>query len=78
MAKQYNVLVNTASEADNRVLNVPLKKGGKGQALMIKAKVGSKYQLQEITNGTDKPVAPDYVKTRRVGKDLHVLMHLAN
>ena len=73
MAKQYKVLVNTAKAEDNLVLDVPQSKGAKGGPLVIKAKAGQKYQLQEITNATDKPVAPDYVKTRRVGKNLHIL-----
>ncbi|OYU30130.1 MAG: hypothetical protein CFE39_15070, partial [Comamonadaceae bacterium PBBC2] len=73
MAKQYKVLVNTAKAEDNLVLDVPQSKGDKGGPLRIKAKAGQKYQLQEITNATDKPVAPDYVKTRRVGKNLHIL-----
>jgi VCBS repeat-containing protein len=73
MAKQYKVLVNTAKEVDNFVLDVPQPKGGKVEPLRIPAKLGHKYQLQETSSAADKPRAPDYVKTRRVGKDLHVV-----
>ena len=74
MAKQYKVLVNAGKEADNRIVEVPRNAATKGAAVHIKAKAGAKYQLQEIAekNG-DKNVAPDYVKTKRVGKDLHII-----
>ena len=74
MAKQYKVLVNTGKEADNRVLEISGNAGEKNAPLRIKAKAGTKYQLQEITDASStKPVAPDYVKTRRVGKNLLVI-----
>ncbi len=74
MAKQYKVLVNAGKEADNRIVEVPSNAATKGAAVHIKAKAGAKYQLQEIAekNG-GKNVAPDYVKTKRVGKDLHII-----
>ena len=74
MAKHYKILVNTGKESDNRVLDVPHRAAAKGKPLHIKAQSGNKYQLQEMAERAgDKNVAPDYVKTRRVGKDLHII-----
>ena len=71
MAKQYKVLVNTGNTENNKAVDVQQFSGDKGQPVRIKAQGGTKYELQEITRG--KPVGPDYIKARRVGKDLHIL-----
>ena len=71
MAKQYKVLVNTGKAENNKAVDVQQFSGDKGQPVRIKAQGGAKYELQEITRG--KPVGPDYIKARRVGKDLHIL-----
>ncbi|PUE40223.1 Ig-like domain-containing protein [Limnohabitans sp. Bal53] len=71
MAKQYKVLVNTGKADNNKVLDIQQGGGDRGQAVRIKAQAGAKYELQEV--GRKKPVGPDYIKAKRVGKDLHIL-----
>jgi plastocyanin len=71
MTKQYKVLVNTGKAENNKALDVQQFAGDKGQPVRIKAQAGAKYQLQEA--GTAKPVGPDYIKVKRVGKNLHIL-----
>uniref|UniRef100_UPI00404794C9 hypothetical protein n=1 Tax=Limnohabitans sp. TaxID=1907725 RepID=UPI00404794C9 len=71
MTKQYKGLVNTGKAENNKVLDVQQFAGDKGQPVRIKAQAGAKYQLQEA--GTAKPVGPDYIKVKRVGKHLHIL-----
>jgi uncharacterized protein with HEPN domain len=71
MAKQYKVLVNTGKEENNKAVDVQQFSGDKGQPVRIKAQAGAKYQLQEPARG--KNVGPDYVKAKRVGKNLHIL-----
>ncbi len=71
MAKQYKVLVNTGKAENNKSVDVQQFTGDKGQPVRIKAQAGAKYQLQEL--GRSKPVGPDYIKTKRVGKDLYIL-----
>jgi hypothetical protein len=56
---------------------VPQRAGANGQPLRIKATPGAKYQLQEVSDtgkSRGKPVGPDFVKTRRVGKNLQILL----
>jgi large repetitive protein len=73
MAKQYKVLVNTGKAENNSVIDVPRNATGK-DPVRIKAKAGAKYQLQELNEQSgNKPLGPDYVKTKRVGKNLHIL-----
>ena len=72
MAKQFKVLVNTGNAQSNQVLDVTQGQGAKGQPLRIAAKAGAKYQLQELDK--NKEAAPEYVKVKRVGKNLHILL----
>ena len=71
MSKKFKVIVNTGKTENNEALDVTQGQGARGQALVIKAKKGAKYQLQDL----EKPdgAAPEYVKVKRVGKDLHIL-----
>jgi hypothetical protein len=71
MAKQYKVIVNTGKADNNKVLDIQQGVGDRGQSVRIKAQAGAKYELQEV--GRKKPVGPDYIKAKRVGKDLHIL-----
>jgi len=71
MAEQYKVLVNTGKADNNKVLDIQQGVGDRGQPVRIKAQAGAKYELQEV--GRKKPVGPDYIKAKRVGKDLHIL-----
>lgn len=72
MAKQFKVLVNTGKAENNQVLEVTQGQGAKGQPVRIAAKAGAKYQLQELDK--NKEAAPEYVKVKRVGKNLHILL----
>ncbi len=76
MAKQYKVLVNTGKADSNAAVDVQQGAGDRGQPVRIKAQAGAKYQLQEM--GRNKPVGPDYIKARRVGKNLHILFEGEN
>ena len=71
MTKQYKVLVNTGKAETKQTIDIQQGAGDKGQPVRIKAQAGAKYELQEL--GRKKPVGPDYVKAKRVGKDLHIL-----
>ena len=70
-SKQYKVVVNTGKAEDNKFLDVAQGAGDRGQPLRIKAQAGVKYQLQEVDG--KKNAAPEYVKVKRVGKDLHII-----
>lgn len=69
--KQYKVLVKTGKAENNQTIEIAQGAGDRGQPVRIKAQAGVKYQLQEI--GQDKNTAPQYVKVKRVGKDLHII-----
>ena len=71
MTKQFKVLVNTGKPENNKALEVQQGVGDRGQPIRIKAQAGAKFQLQELSS--NKNVAPDYVKVKRVGKDLHIV-----
>ena len=71
MAKKFKVLVNTGKAESNQSLDVTQGQGSLGQPLRIKAQAGTKYQLQDLEKA--KGVAPQYVKVKRVGKNLHLL-----
>ena len=74
MALPYKVKIDNGQEVKTHQINVSAKGQGNSQALVIKAQKGSKYQLQEDIEikGAVRTVAPDYVKVKRIGKDLHV------
>ena len=69
-SKQYKVLVNSSKAENKQILEIAQGAGDRGQPARIKAQVGVKYQLEEVAQ--DKNVAPQYVKAKRVGKDLHI------
>ena len=69
--KQYKILVKTGKAENNQTIEIAQGAGDRGQTVRIKAQAGVKYQLQEV--GQDKNVAPQYVKVKRVGKDLHII-----
>ena len=71
MSKKYKVVVNVGKNENNEVIDVVQKQGDRGQTLRIQAKAGAKYQLQEV--GKDKNAAPEYVRVKRVGKNLHLI-----
>ena len=71
--KNYKLLVRIAQDQNNVVQAYEVQQGAgaRGQTLKIQAQKGAKYQLQEL----DKPnqTAPQYVKTKRVGKNLVIM-----
>ena len=71
MAKKFKVLVNTGKAESNESLDVTQGQGALGQPLRIKAQAGAKYQLQDLDKA--KGMAPQNVKVKRVGKNLHLL-----
>jgi hypothetical protein len=71
MAKQYKVIVNNGKAAENKIVEVVAATGRNGQPVRIKAEQGFKYQLQELQRTQE--AAPEYVKVKRIGKDLHVI-----
>ena len=71
MAKQFKVLVNTGNADNNQSVEVTQGQGGRGQPVRLQAKAGAKYQLLDLEKA--KAVGPDYVKVKRVGKNLHIL-----
>jgi len=76
MAKQYKVVVSTGKEENNKTVGIAQFSGDQGLPVRLKAQAGAKYQLQEITRS--KLVGPDYIKVKRVGKNLHVLFEDEN
>lgn len=69
--KLFKVFVNTGKAGAAQVIEVEQGAGDRGQAVRIKAQAGAKYQLQDTS--LSAPVAPDYVKVKRVGKDLYII-----
>ncbi|WP_158271648.1 Ig-like domain-containing protein [Limnohabitans sp. 2KL-1] len=76
MSKKYKIVVNSGKSENNQTLDAAQGQGDRGQPLRIKAQPGTKYQLQEI--GKDKNTAPEYVKVKRVGKNLHIVFEGGN
>jgi hypothetical protein len=62
------LLINTGNEATSRLIEVPKAVAGQSPAMRIEAVRGARY---EITDPVLKS-APDVVRAKRVGKDLHV------
>ncbi len=71
MAKQFKVLVNSGKDQEVQTFNAEQGAGQRGRALEIKAQAGAKYQLVEVGKG--KNLAPDNIKAKRVGKNLHLM-----
>jgi hypothetical protein len=71
MAKQYKVIGNNGKAGENKIVEVVGGVGRNGQPVRIKAEQGLKYQLQEMQRHQE--TAPDHVKVKRIGKDLHVI-----
>uniref|UniRef100_UPI0025BD9D2E Ig-like domain-containing protein n=1 Tax=Limnohabitans sp. TaxID=1907725 RepID=UPI0025BD9D2E len=71
MSKKFKVIVNTGNPDNNQSVEVTQGQGGRGQPVRLQAKAGAKYQLLDLEKA--KAVGPDYVKVKRVGKNLHIL-----
>ena len=71
MSKKLKIIVNTGNADNNQSVEVSQGQGGRGQPVLIQAKAGAKYQLLDLEKA--QAVGPDYVKVKRVGKNLHIL-----
>jgi Bacterial Ig-like domain len=70
-AKQYKVVASQGQSNKNLVIDITQGAGDRGDTVRIKAQAGVKYQLLEVGKGQN--VAPDNVKAKRIGKDLHII-----
>ena len=71
MAKNIQVLVTTGSKETSKTLDV-VQAGGDAQTpARIKATPGARYQLQDPAA---KNTGPEKITSKRVGKDLHVML----
>jgi hypothetical protein len=69
MAKTIKAVVNTGNPQTNELLDIVVGSGAQGKPTRVKAVQGARYVLQDPAA---KDVAPEKVRTKRVGKDLHV------
>ena len=72
MAKTIQAFVNTGNEENNQVHNFVQGSGDKGKPTRIKAVKGARYQLKDPS---EKDIGPDYIRSKRVGKNLHVSLY---
>jgi hypothetical protein len=72
MAKNIQVLVNTGNPDTNKTVEVIQGNGKRGNPTTIKAVKGARYQLEEQTA---KNTAPEIIRSKRVGKNLHVMLN---
>jgi hypothetical protein len=70
MAKQYKVIAQNGKDTAREVL-VEQGLGARGKPVKIKAVAGVQYVLEDLQR--DQAVGPDWVKVRRVGKNLLVI-----
>ena len=68
MSNTIQLFINTGNESTSRLIDIPKALPGEGQAMRLEAVRGARYEL------TDPSIksAPDVVRAKRVGKDLHV------
>jgi hypothetical protein len=71
MAKQFKVLVKTGAGKEVETHLAEQGAGERGRPLILKAKAGVKYQMVEV--GKPNNLAPDNIKAKRVGKNLHIM-----
>lgn len=70
MAKTIKAVVNTGLEETTQSYDIVQGAGDKGNPTRIKAIKGVRYQLEDPAA---KNTGPDNIRTKRVGKNLHVL-----
>lgn len=71
MAKTIKVLVNTGNEDTNKTFDVTQGSGKAGKPTRLKAVKGARYQLED---SAAKNVGPENIRSKRVGKNLHVML----
>jgi len=72
MAKTIQAFVNTGTEAHNQTHQFEQGNGDRGQPTRIKAVKGARYQLK---NPLANEVGPEYIRSKRVDKNLHVSLY---
>ncbi len=71
MTKQFKVLVNVGKDKNAQTHAAEQGAGERGRPLVLKAQAGAKYQLVEVSKPDNR--APDNIKAKRVGKNLHLM-----
>ena len=71
MAQNIKVLVNTGNEQTNKAFDVASGSGKAGKPTTIKAIKGARYQFEDLAA---KNVGPESIRSKRVGKNLHVML----
>lgn len=71
MANKINLRVNTGNEETSKIVEVATDSSSKGGAERVKAVKGARYQLEDPTA---KNVGPEKIRSKRVGKNLHVML----
>ncbi|WP_310614864.1 Ig-like domain-containing protein [Limnohabitans sp.] len=71
MAQNIKVLVNTGNEQTNKAFDVASGSGKAGKPTTIKAIKGARYQFEDLAA---KNVGPENIRSKRVGKNLHVML----
>ena len=71
MASSIKIVVNTAKQETNQTVEVLQGSGDAGQPTRIKAVKGARYQVEDPTA---KNTAPQHLRTKRVGKNLHITL----
>ncbi len=75
MAKTIKAVVNTGKPETDKTYDIVQGSGAKGKPTRIKAIKGARYQLEDPAA---KNVGPDNIKSKRVGKNLHVMLEGSN
>ena len=75
MAKVIKVRVNTGNEESNQLFDVASGSGDKGSPTRVKVVKGARYQLEDPSA---KNVGPENIRSKRVGKNLHVMLDGSN
>jgi large repetitive protein len=72
MAKTIQAFVSTGNEETNQTHQFEQGSGDRGQPTRIKAVKGARYQLKDpVAN----EVGPEYIRSKRVDKNLHVSLY---
>jgi VCBS repeat-containing protein len=72
MAKSIQAFVSTGSEDTNQTHHFEQGSGDRGQPTRIQAVKGARYQLKDPAANE---VGPDYIRSKRVDKNLHVSLY---
>ena len=71
-SSQIQILIKQAKGTAAEVIDIPNSVAGRSEPLRIKAQPGLRYQLKDLAR--EGQTAPEMVKVKRVGKDLHIML----